>query len=380
MSITQLPPPAEAMQTLLNGTTQFLASDIHLKVNYAPFFRVGGLLHKAAFPVIEQNEYMEAMLKSIIPAHKLHDYEQNGSIDFSYKGSLGDRFRCNVFRSMGEMHAAIRRVQNKIPTYADLNLPPIYEKLISETREGLICVTGVTGSGKSSTLAAMIDHLNNIEAMHVITVEDPIEYSFTPKKCIISQREIGLDVPNFPTAMRSVVREDPDIIFIGEMRDRDTLTAALQAAETGHLVFGTLHVGDVVQSFNRILEFFPRNEHSFIRSSMSNGLRAILCQRLIPGIEAGKVYPASEVLINSPVVKDKVRNEEDEDLPAIIAQSEHEGMRSFTHSLVELIEMERIHYDTAMEYAPSREALQSSMKGIKASAQSLVGRIRSPRG
>lgn len=377
MTAPQLPPPAEAMQNLLNGTTQFLASDLHLKVHYAPYYRVGGLLRKvASVPPIDSNDYMEAMLKSIIPTHKLHDYETNGSIDFSYRGATGDRFRCNVFRSMGEMHAAIRRVQNKIPTYAELNLAPIYEKLIHETREGLICVTGVTGSGKSSTLAAMIDHLNHIEAMHIITVEDPIEYSFTPKKCIISQREIGLDVPSFPIALRAIVREDPDTIFIGEMRDRETLTAALQAAETGHLVFGTLHVGDVVQSFNRILEFFPRNEHAFIRSSMANSLRAILCQRLIPGIEQGKVYPASEVLINTPVVKDKIRNEEDEDLPAVIAQSEHEGMLSFTQSLVQLIEKERIHYDTAMEYAPSREALQSAMKGIKASAQSLVSRIR----
>lgn len=378
MTMMQLPAnPSETMQTLLNGTTQFLASDLHLKVGYAPFYRVGGLLRKTSMPVIDTNEYMESMLKSIIPPHKLHDYETNGSIDFSYKGSMGDRFRCNIYRSMGEMHAAIRRVQSKIPNYEDLNLPAVYEQLISRTKEGLICVTGVTGSGKSSTLAAMIDHLNNIEAMHVITVEDPIEYAFTPKKCIISQREIGLDVPSFPIAMRAIVREDPDTIFIGEMRDRDTLTAALQAAETGHLVFGTLHVGDVIQSFNRILEFYPRNEHGFIRSSISNSLRAILCQRLVPGIEEGKVYPATEVLINNSVVKEKIRAEEDEDLPAIIAQCEEEGMRSFTKSLFDLVQAERVHYDTAMDYAPNREALNSMIKGIKAAAQSIVGRIRS---
>jgi len=377
MSIDKLLPPEEAIEQLLTGMTRFEASDLHLKVHFPPYYRVGGHLRKLEMPDIPDNKYMEAMLTTLIPPNRRHVYDEVGSIDFSAQGSLGDRFRINVFKATGEMHAAIRRVNSKIPDFdEDLHLPEVYRKTISQTLDGLILVTGVTGSGKSSTLAAMVDYINTHRSLHIVTIEDPIEYSFTAKKSIISQREIGIDVNSFPEALRYVVREDPDCILIGEMRDRETILAALQAAETGHLVLGTLHVGDVQQSFNRILEFYPRNEHAFIRSSLANSLRTIMCQRLLPGIEEGLRFPATEVLINSAIVKDKIRNEEDDDIPAIIEQCVEEGMRSFTFSLNEMIEAELIYYDTAMDYAPNREALASAVKGIKTSAQSLVGRIR----
>jgi len=327
-------------------------------------------------PPIPDSAYVEAMLSELVPSTRRAEFESKGDLDFSSRGSTGDRYRINMFRSTGDTHASIRRVQSAIPTFDELHLPSVYQQTIQNTNDGLILVAGITGSGKSSTLAAMLEHINQTRGLHIITIEDPIEFVFHPKKSIISQREIGIDVPSYTEALRYMVRQDPDCILIGELRDRDTMVAALQAAETGHLVLGSLHVSDAPQTFSRILEFFPREEHAFIRSSLSNSLRAILCQKLIPGIEPNQRYPATEVLLRNSTVRDKIMHEEDEDLPAIIAQGESEGMRTFTKSLCELIETEKVHYDQALEFAPNREGLASAVRGIKATTQGLVGRTR----
>lgn len=374
--IDRLLPPKEAIELLLASMTQLGASDLHMKVGYQPYYRVAGHLRKVEMPPLPNSEYIEQMLADLVPGRRRAEYDERGDLDFSTRGSSGDRYRINVFRSTGDMHAAIRRVQSKIPSFEELTIPDVYRHTITKSLNGLILVSGVTGSGKSSTLAAMLEHVNQLRSMHIITIEDPIEYVFHAKKSIISQREIGIDIPNYAEALRYVVRQDPDCIFIGEMRDKETMLAAIQSAETGHLVLGSLHCSDAQQSFSRILEFFPRTEHAFIRSSMANSLSAIMCQRLLPGIEEGKRYPATEVLLNNSIVKDKILHEEDGDLPAIISQCQEEGMRNFTVSLAELIERELVHYDTAMEYAPSREALASAVKGIKTSATTLVGRVR----
>jgi twitching motility protein PilT len=255
-------------------------------------------------------------------------------------------------------------------------LPDVYREMIANTMEGLILVCGVTGSGKSSTLAAMIEWVNQNRGLHIITVEDPIEFEFKGKKSIISQREIGLDVPNFPDALRVVVRQDPDAILIGEMRDRETMLAAIQSAETGHLVLGSLHCADTQLSFARILEFFDRSEHNFIRSSLANSLKAIMCQRLLPGVTDGSRYPATEVLLANSIVKQKILREEDEDLPAILHQCREEGMRDYTHSLCELVNQDKILRTTALDYAPSREALLSALKGIDSATSSILSRVR----
>jgi len=372
-------PPKEAVERLLAGMTQHEASDLHIKVGYSPFYRIAGHLRKLDMPPLPDSQYIEAMLAGLIPEARRQEFQQHGALDFSARGSTGDRYRVNLYRSTGETHASIRRVQSRIPSFEELRLPDVYRQTVMHSSDGLILISGVTGCGKSTTLAAMVEHVNQMRSMHIITIEDPVEYMFHPKKSIISQREIGVDVPSYHEALRFMVRQDPDCLLIGELRDRETMTAALQAAETGHLVLGSLHVADAAQTFARILEFFPRDEHAFIRSSLANSLRAILCQKLLPGIVEGSRYPATEVLLRNSTVRDKILHEEDGDLPAIIAGSEGEGMRSFTTSLCELIETEKVHYDTAMEFAPSREALASAVKGIKASAQGLVSRTRGGR-
>jgi twitching motility protein PilT len=369
-------PPAEEMKRLLQFLGKHEASDLHLKVGYPPYVRIGGHLRKMELPTIPDTACVHAMIQPLVPEGRWRDFDAQGALDFSAADESGDRFRINIFRSQGDIHVAVRRIQARIPDFSDLNLPDIYRELISTTLEGLILVCGVTGSGKSSTLAAMIEHVNQHRSLHIITIEDPIEFAFHGKKSIISQREIGLDVANFPAALRVVVRQDPDAILIGELRDRETMLAAIQAAETGHLVLGSLHCADAQLSFARILEFFDRSEHSFIRSSLANSLRAILCQRLLPGIEQGTRFPATEVLLANSIVRDKISHEEDEDLPAILHQCHDEGMRDYTYSLCELVNEEKILRTAAMDYAPSRELLSSALKGIDTSAASILTRIR----
>lgn len=365
------------IQKLLAGMKKHAASDMHIKVGIPPTYRINGVLRPIGGEPLTAEEADHLMDPVIPPALKAR-FDEKGDLDFATFNAEGDRFRVNLYRAGGHTNAAIRRVKAEIPSYADLHLPPIYGEIISKTGEGLVLVVGVTGSGKSSTLAAMIEQINQTESNNIITVEDPVEYRFVPKKSIISQREIGVDVPDYKTALRYIVRQDPDVIFIGELRDHDTVLAAIQAAETGHLVFGTLHTADTMQSFNRILEFFPREEHGFIRSSLSNTLRAILAQRLLPAVENFEVgvVPAVEVLLNTPIVQEKVRAGEDGDIPSIINASVSEGMCSFTKGLADLVRKDWVTLRTAMAYAPNRDALDSEIKGLEVKASTLVHRIK----
>ena len=287
----QLQTPETEISQLLQFVCDNDASDLHLKVGYPPYVRIGGHLRKVDSAPMPDSEFIESMMRLILPESRYGEYEQHGGLDFAVRTEHGDRFRVNLYRSGGEMHAAMRRVQNRIADFNELNLPEIYRDLIARTHVGPILVSGVTGCGKSSTLAAMIDYINATRGMHIITIEDPVEYTFSAKRSIISQREIGVDVPNFPDALRYVVRQDPDCILIGELRDRATMLAALQAAETGHLVLASIHSSDVQQTFSRILEFYPRDDHPFIRSSLANSLKAIMSQRLIPGLKTRFAVP-----------------------------------------------------------------------------------------
>jgi twitching motility protein PilT len=368
----------DSIVPLLEAMAALGASDLHLKTGIPPAYRVAGDLRRTNLPVITMNSrIIERLMEPIIPPQRRSIYDQVGGLDFAFHLPSGDRFRINIMRSCDQMHAAIRRVKGVIPSFEELRLPPIFRKLAEETMEGIVIVCGVTGCGKSTTQAAMIDYINEHQPVNIISIEDPIEYTFTPKKALVSQRELGLDVQCFADALRGAVRQDPDVIFIGEMRDRETLLAALQAAETGHLVFCTLHTADTMQSLGRILEFFPPDQHAFIRSSLANTLKAICAQRLIPAVDTTiSRVPATEVLLGEGIVREKIRDGEDTDLPEIIAGSKESGMRNFTMSLAELIEEGLVYHDVAMEYAPNREALKGMLQGIKTSAQTLVHRVK----
>ncbi|MDX2147503.1 MAG: PilT/PilU family type 4a pilus ATPase [Planctomycetota bacterium] len=365
------------IQRLMGAMKKLDASDLHLKVGIPPTYRIGGLLKPIqADPLTE--EEADHLLDPIVPANKQDVFDRTGNLDFATFLPDGDRFRVNMFRSGGHTHAAIRRVKADIPSYSKLHLPQVYSDLVDTTNEGLVLVVGVTGSGKSSTLAAMIEHINASRPEHIITIEDPVEFRFSPKKSIISQREIGIDVENYPTALRYIVREDPDVVFIGEMRDHETVLAAIQAAETGHLVFGSMHTADTMQAFSRILEFFDTKDHGFIRSALANTLKGICAQRLIPAVPefASKVVPATEVLLGTPIVREKIREGADSDMPAIVGTREG-GMHTFTSSLADLVKKDIITYQTAMDYAPNRDMLASVIRGVEVKVQTLVGRVKS---
>ncbi|MCC7390365.1 MAG: PilT/PilU family type 4a pilus ATPase [Phycisphaerales bacterium] len=365
------------IQRLLASMKRLDASDLHIKVGLPPVYRIGGRLKHIDAPPLTEEE-CDHLFDPLLSDVQKKRFVESGNLDFAWHLPDGDRFRIDLFRSGNHIHAAARRVKAEIPSYAELHLPPIYAKIVRESPDGLVLICGVTGCGKSSTLAAMIEQLNQTEDVNIITVEDPIEYRFTPKKAIISQREVGIDVDSFKTALRYAVRQDPDIIFIGEMRDAETVLAGIQAAETGHLVFATLHTADTMQSLNRMLEFFPPSERSFIRSSLANTLRAVCAQKLIPSVATfeTKIVPACEVLLNSPVVREKIRECEDADLPSIISGSKSEGMQNFTMALAELVEKEWIDLQTARGFAPNRDALESILKGVEVKSSTLIGRIK----
>ena len=367
------------MRQLLYNMSKTEASDLHLKVGLPPIYRIGGSLTTPPGLEALSAEDTDRLLTEIIPPSMRHRIDEEGDLDFSTfqhidppqegaseRDAKPERFRCNVFRSGGAMHAAIRRVKPEIPTFDSLNLPDVYRRLSDETHEGLILVIGVTGCGKSTTLACMLERINETRSENIITIEDPVEYQLHSEKSVISQREIGTDVSSYGEALRYVVRQDPDVIFIGELRDHDTVLAAIQAAETGHLVFGSLHSADTMQCFSRIVEFFPQHEHQFIRSALANSMKAICAQRLLPAnkdVAGVPVVPATEVLLSNASVREKIREAEDEDLPAIINASGGEGMRSFTNSLAELVETEMVSLQHALEHATNREAPPQPAQG-----------------
>jgi len=378
-------PATLSIQRLMAGMKKTSASDLHIKPGKAPCYRIGGLLRALDLEPLTADE-ADHLLAPIIPERLTAKLEHDGSLDFAVFDDHGDRFRVNVFHAGGHSHAAIRRVRAEIPDFTQLNLPPIYRKLAEETGEGLVLIVGVTGSGKSSTAAAMLQHINLTKSENIITVEDPVEYRFSLGKSFISQREIGIDVPDFPTALRAIVRQDPDIVFIGELRDQETILAAIQAAETGHLVFASMHSADAQNAFSRILEFFPISQHAFIRGALSLSLKAICAQRLLPAddgrVDADgnvvRIVPAVEILLSNPMVRDRIREAGGEsDIPAIIMGNTADGMCSFTQSLADLVKRDMVTIRVAMEYAPNRDALDAMIKGVQVRAGGMVGRIKS---
>jgi twitching motility protein PilT len=309
---------------------------------------------------------MDRLIEPMLSPRSQRLLEDTGGADFAHIiGQDECRFRVNVFRQRGRLSLVARRVTNKIPTFEKLNLPPIIEKLCHHD-QGMIILAGVTGSGKSTTIAAMLDYINERERIHILTIEDPIEYLFTDKKAVVNQREVGIDVTDWSTALKHAVREDPDVILVGEMRDRETFEAGMNAAETGHLVFGTIHASTAPSTIGRILDLFPADMHPAMRQSMAFNLRSIICQKLLPSIKPGvQRVPTNEIMIMNPTVRDLLIKGEDKKLPDAIRIGFLEGMIDFNESLRQLVERGDVDRATALEVAPNPEALKMAFKGIK---------------
>ncbi len=344
-------------------------SDLHLKVGSPPMIRVSGGLRPLNRGPVDDDE----MSRLIMPmfqhdAHRMAIFEEDGGVDFAYSMMVDDkrwRFRVNILQQMGSLGLVARRVNNFIPDFKSLYLPDGLEEFC-KFDQGMILLAGVTGSGKSTTIASMLDWVNHNYRKHILTLEDPIEFTFTEDKCLINQREMGNDVKNFEIGMKHAVRQDPDIILVGEMRDRETFETAIQAAETGHLVFGTIHASSAASTIGRILDLFPEGQRGAIRSAMAFNMKAILAQKLLPSIKPGvRRVPTVEIMTFNPIVRKLILESQDEKLVDAIRIGKTEGMQDFTMSLKSLIDAELIDRPTAFEVAPNPEALKMALKGIE---------------
>ncbi|MCF7838116.1 MAG: PilT/PilU family type 4a pilus ATPase [Candidatus Marinimicrobia bacterium] len=349
------------LRELLIETVRREASDLHLKSGAPPVVRVHGELQVCPHEPLSA-ETVTALIEEVMPAHTRDRFEREREADFSLAEEGVGRFRVNVFMSFGRPGLVLRHVKSEIPTFEQLNLPLQLKKLAATPR-GIILASGTTGSGKSTTLAAMINQINQDRQCRIITIEDPIEYAFADRQSIISQREVGLDTASFNVALKAVLRQDPDVIMIGEMRDAESFTAALSAAETGHLVFSTVHTGSAGQTINRILDFFPAEEREQVRLSLADNLRAVFCQRLIPASRGG-VVPAVEILINTSLVrKIMVKNALDK-IEAAIETGREDGMQTFNQHIYQLIRGGVITEEQGLQRASNPEALRMNLRGI----------------
>ena len=343
---------------------KYQASDLHLKANSPPVLRVAGSLRKLDMPALS-SEQVEELIGEILDPDQSKNLKATGSLDLGHSYDDRGRVRINAFRQRGDLSLVARRVNATIPQFEELYLPGPILRRIASLEDGLVIVAGITGSGKSTTLAAMIDHINNNRRCHVVTIEDPIEYLFPDKKAFINQREVGLDVESFDAALRYVVRQDPDVIVLGEIRDAETVKTALTAAETGHLVFGTIHASTVPQVISRILDLFPGDKHAQIRMSLEFNLRAAICQKLLPSIRQGiDRVPALELMIVNPIIKKLIRTMEEEKLSHAIRSGQKEGMMDFTTSLVQLVKEQYVDRAVALSAAPNPEMLEMNLQGI----------------
>ncbi len=348
------------------------ASDLHLKVGQPPMMRVRGDIRRVDMRPMTQEDMERLLLPTPVlqPKHR-KILEDEGGVDFSWVvGQDECRFRVSLFKQRGRLSLVSRRVNNSIPNFAGLGLPPSIESLCNFS-EGLVILAGVTGSGKSTTIASMLDYINEREPLHILTVEDPIEFTFTDKKSYINQREIGLDSKDWHKALKDAVRQDPDVILVGELRDVETFEAAVHAAETGHLVFGTIHAASAATTINRILDLFPPEKHNAIRKALSNNLKAVVAQKLLKGLKKPRV-PTNEIMIVNPTVRKLISEGEDAKLQDAIKIFYNEGMVDFTENLRQLVDRGDVDKATALEFAPDPEKLKMAFKGIKVAASGIL--------
>jgi twitching motility protein PilT len=326
--------------------------------------RIQGKIRYFDTPALDA-DHVRAMLFEILNQRQIAQLEADQDLDFAYSLSGIGRYRLNVYRQRGSYSIACRRVTTEIPSFEQLNLAAETMRKIASFRQGLVLVCGVTGSGKSTTLAAMIDFVNSTRRCHIITIEDPIEYLYRDKKAFVNQREVGIDVPSFARALKSIVRQDPDVILIGEMRDPETFETALTAAETGHLVLGTLHSSNVAQTFGRITDMFPPERERQIRAALRFSLKAVVCQKILPSIKPGVgLVPAQEILIVNSTVQKLIFEGEDKKIEAVVRGGKEDGMQDFNQSLLHLVQAGLITDKTALEVSHNPDQLQMNLKGI----------------
>jgi twitching motility protein PilT len=356
---------------LFRALIKFGGSDLHLKVGRPPMLRVRGALRELEMPAITEDE-MKRLCFPMMDDRNTQIFSDAGGADFAhivdYENEQGVkepwRFRVNLFIQMGQVGMVSRKVERFIPDFAGLNLPPVMESLCNYD-QGLVLLAGVTGSGKSTTIASMLNYINHRERVHILTIEDPIEFVYTEDKALINQREIGTDVIDFTIAMKHAVREDPDIMLVGEMRDRETFETAMHAAETGHLVFGTIHASSAPSTIARILDLFPREMHPALRSNMGFNLKAVIAQKLLPTIrETPKRVPICEIMTVNGTIRKLILEERDEKLFDAIRIGKEEGMQLFNDSLYHFVTSEFVSRQTAFEVSPNVEQLKMMLKGI----------------
>ncbi len=351
----------ELFNKILKTAVEGGASDIHIKVGTPVIFRISRELISIDCP-IPTVQWLNEVVEKMTPVHMKKKLEDDREVDFSYNLPDVGRFRTNIFQQRGTWALAMRYVKNRVATFEELGLMESIKGL-AESPRGIVLVAGSTGSGKSTTLAAMIEHLNNNFKKHIVTLEDPIEFVFEDNQSVIEQREIGLDTSSFYGALKHVLRQDPDIIMLGEMRDAVTFTAAMSAADTGHLVLSTLHTTTAAQSITRILDFFKADEREQIRRQLAGCLRGVVCQRMIPTVD-GKMTPALEIMTNSPVVRKMIEENRIDKLSAAVETGADDGMITFNQCLFNLVKAGKVTEKEALAKASNPQALEMNFKGI----------------
>jgi len=354
---------------LLTAAVQAGASDLHLKSGNYPMMRVDGELRRIVADRRLDPAALDALAAELLPAALQPRLAREHEVDFAHGVSGLGRFRCNVFRQRGTIAMALRVIPIQISSIEELELPPIL-KTIAEAERGLVLLTGTTGSGKSTTLAALVDHINHTRAAHIMTVEDPIEYLHQDDRSIINQREVDVDTKSFAQALRSALRQDPNVILVGEMRDLETVETGLTAAETGHLVMSTVHTLDATETINRLIAVFPPHQHQQIRLQLASVLRAVVSQRLLPRVDGTGRSVAVEVMLNTPFIRDCIVDPERTHLigGAIAGGMSQYGMQTFDQSIYRLYQRGRIAYDTALRWASNPDEFKMRVQGVTSTA------------
>jgi twitching motility protein PilT len=351
----------ELFQRILKTAVEGGASDVHLKIGSPVIFRINRELVAidSPFPTVD---WMNKIVEAITPVHLKKRLNEEREIDFSYFVPNIGRFRTNLFQQRSQWCLAMRFVKTLVPSFEELGLLEQIKK-VAESPRGIVLLAGSTGCGKSTTLAAMVEHINNNFKKHIITLEDPVEYAFEDNQSVIEQREIGLDTVSFHHALKNVLRQDPDVIMIGEMRDDISFAASMSAADTGHLVLSTLHTTNASQSITRILDFFKAEEREQIRRQLAGALRGVICQRMVTTVD-GKLAPALEIMLNTPLVRKLVEENRLDKLPAAIETGTDDGMLTFNQSLFNLVKAGRVTEKEALAKASNPQALEMNFKGI----------------